>query len=77
MFSIMGKNYFIDRRHYLEVEGKTNEEPGARPSLGLYSDTVKRYRYFIEFSEEIFCIILYKNGKFKVFMTFSNYLLLR
>lgn len=72
-FSVLGKDYFTDGRHYWEVEVKT-EEPETRWSLGVCSDTVKRTGWFVECPEKNFWVIAYVNGKFKVFTKPSKYL---
>lgn len=66
IFSVLGKDYFTDGRHYWEVEVKT-KEPGTRWSLGVCSDTVKRSGWFIECPEKKFWVLAYVDGKFKVF----------
>ncbi|XP_004617796.2 butyrophilin subfamily 1 member A1-like [Sorex araneus] len=75
--SVLGKNSFKDGRYYWEVEVKTEENTENRWALGVCSDTVKRKGWFIESTDRNFWVMGYEDGKFKVFSSKPEFLLLR
>ncbi|XP_055983782.1 butyrophilin subfamily 1 member A1-like [Sorex fumeus] len=77
IYSVLGKNSFTDGRHYWEVEVKTEENTEIRWALGVCSDTVMRSGWFVESPDRNFWVFGYEDGKFKVFTSKSESLLLR